>query len=355
MKKDLFSFKTDEINWSSGFRIVVALFLSLLLMSLLGLTQYWTSVAFGVIFVGVSDLTSLNEPISFRIKRLAIITFAGALLTALGLIFGLNFGLAVVSTFAITLLLGAFVVWGKAAAYAAYLLTIWFVASLSFQGGTAQAVPQALAWLIGGMLYIILAIVRFKHKPSLAESKHETATIQSPKNLIEMYLSSFKFSSKQFKFIFIKALAITLGTAIGLALGLPYAHWIPVYTLVVLQADIGQTYHVFIQRLVGTIFAATLAALIIFGVHNQYLMVLIIMLCAFFAIALRGASMLLYIIFSTVVILLMLDLPTPGNLIDVWARILDVFIGALIAVVVVFLFMKPPQKEQIKTVSLSGV
>ena len=56
--------------------------------------------------------------------------------------------------------------------------------------------------------------------------------------------------------------------------------------------------------------------------------------------------MLIYIFFSTVALLLLSDLSTPGSLTDVWARMLDVFISALIAVVIVFLFMKPSQKTE---------
>jgi len=66
--------------------------------------------------------------------------------------------------------------------------------------------------------------------------------------------------------------------------------------------------------------------------------------------------MLIYIFFSTVALLLLSDLSTPGSLTDVWARMLDVFIGALIAVVVVvvFLFMKPSQKTESSTSSVAS-
>jgi len=67
--------------------------------------------------------------------------------------------LAVLSTFLISLLLGASLAWGKPAALAAYLLNIWFIVSLSLQGGAAQALPQALAWLIGTILAAALATV----------------------------------------------------------------------------------------------------------------------------------------------------------------------------------------------------
>ena len=103
--------------------------------------------------------------------------------------------------------------------------------------------------------------------------------------------------------------------------------------------------------MIGTILAAALAAVLLFSVQNQYLMALIILVSAFFAVAMHGANMLSYIFFLTVVILLLLDVSTPGSLTDVWARVLNVFIGALIAVVVVFLFMRPSQKTESSSVA----
>jgi uncharacterized membrane protein YccC len=86
-------------------------------------------------------------------------------------------------------------------------------------------------------------------------------------------------------------------------------------------------------------------------VQNQYLMALIILVAAFLAVAVHGANMLSFIFFLTLVILLLLDVSTPGSLTDVWARVLNVFIGALIAVVVVFLFMRPSQKTESSSVA----
>jgi hypothetical protein len=207
---NLFEFKTDGLNWGSGLRVAVALFVPLIVLGALGLTQYWSSVSFGALFVGMSDYFTLQAPIGYRMRRLGIITLAGALLTALGLVLGVSWELAVLGTFVITLLLGASLVWGKPAAFAAYLLNIWFVASLAFPGGAAQALPQALAWLIGGAFYMLLALVRFERQPSPSEAAQGTAPLQSPKSLFATYFALFRFTSPPFRFVLLKALAVTL-------------------------------------------------------------------------------------------------------------------------------------------------
>jgi len=297
-KAKLFEFKADKLHWRTGLRVVVAL----IVLGVLGLTKYWPAFSAGTFYVGMSDIMTLKDPIGYRMRRLSIITLVGALLTALGLVLGVNWVLAVLSTFLISLLLGASLAWGKPTALAAYFLNIWFIVSLSFQGGAAQALPQALACLIGGVIYMLLALVHFKRQSTPSEPEQGTASLQSPKSLFTTYFALFKFTSPAFQFVLLKALAVAVGTAIGLGFDIPYAHWIPIYTLIILQPDPKETLNIFI----------------------------------------------------TVVILLLVDFSTPGSLTDVWARMLNVFIGALIAVVVVFHFLRPSQKKESSTSSVAS-
>ena len=353
-KAHLFEFKSDGVHWGLGVRVLVALLAPLIVMGPLGLTQYWSSLSFGVLFVAISDVLTLKAPIGYRLQRLGIITLLGALLTALGLGLGLNWVLAVLGIFVITLLCGATLAWGKPAALGAYLLNIWFIASLSFKGGPAQSLPQGLAWLIGGALYMLLVLVRFKRQSSSSEAAPAPAPSLSPQSLFETYFALFRFSNPKFRYILLKALAVTVGAAIGLGFGIPYGRWIPIYTLVVLQPDYEQTIDLFALRMLGTIVAAALASVLLVGVHNEYILALIVVVFAFLAASMRMANMLIYIFFSTTTILLLLDFSTPGSLTDVWARLLNVFIGALIAVVVVFLFMRPSQKTASSTSSVAS-
>ena len=144
-KAHLFEIKADGINWGLGVRVVVALFVPLIVLAALGISQLWAGVSFGALWVGMSDAFTLKAPIGYRMLRLGIITLVGALLTALGLVMGVNWELEMLGTFVITILCGATLAWGKPAALAGYLLNIWFVVSLSFHGGTAKAVPLGLA------------------------------------------------------------------------------------------------------------------------------------------------------------------------------------------------------------------
>lgn len=341
--------KTDKIKWGSGLRCAVALFVPLIVTGALNLTQYWPSIAFGVLFVGISDIIVLGAPLGYRMMRLGIITLVGALLTALGLVLGVNLLLTLLGTFVISLLCGAALAWGKPAALAGLLLNGWFLVSLSFQGGASQSLAQGLAWLIGGAIYMLLALLRFERQPTSAAPAQGNTPTQSPGSLLRTYFAFFKFTSPAFLFVLLKALAITIGTAIGLGFRLPEAHWIPVYTLIVLQADFEQTLSSFVQRVLGTILGAILAAVLLGTIHNPSFIALIMMAITIVGVAMHDANKLIYIFSTTVAILLLLGLQSAGSLTDVWARVLNVFIGALLAAVVVFLFIRPSQKKQLSS------
>lgn len=49
-KAHLFEIKTDGLHWGLGLCVVVALFV----LGALGLTQYWISVSFGALWVGMN-------------------------------------------------------------------------------------------------------------------------------------------------------------------------------------------------------------------------------------------------------------------------------------------------------------
>ena len=247
-KAHLFEFKTDKLNWGIGVRVVVALFVPLIVLGALGLTQYWASVSFGVIYVGISDILTLKAPIGYRMRRLGIITLAGALLTALGLVLGVNWELAVLGTFVITLLCGATLAWGKPAALAAYLPQhlVRRVTFLSRRDGEGLAAGACMAdwWSVIHAVWRWCASSGNPPLPNL----HKEQLRRSRRNPSSRRTSHCSGSrTHQFRFVLLKALAVTVGAAIGFGFGLPYGYWIPIITLVVLQADYEETRNKFMS------------------------------------------------------------------------------------------------------------
>lgn len=339
MVAKLFEFKYDKMNWGGALRITVGLLVSLIVLTALGQSKYWGSFAFGILFVGISDLYSPGDSMSVRTRRIVITTLAGALITGLGTALGVNWALATMGTFVIALLFGASEAWGKTAAFAAYLVLIWYFVSLGFHGGLSQALPEALAWLLGGALYLLLGQVKFRRKGSSSpQAEQEQAPVQESGSLLSRYFAFFSFSSPLFHFNVLKALAVALAAGIGLGFNLPYAYWIPLFTHIVMQPGRRDSLSVFVLRLLATIVGAVLASVLLGSIHSSAILEVIAVICVFIGVALHNVNLLTYLFFTTLSILLLDGLSTPGTLTDVRARVLNVLIGSLIALAFALLY-----------------
>ena len=63
VKANLLEFKADKLNWGSGLRVTMGLFVPLFPMSALNLTQYWANLAYAGNVVGTSARPTLGAPI----------------------------------------------------------------------------------------------------------------------------------------------------------------------------------------------------------------------------------------------------------------------------------------------------
>jgi hypothetical protein len=107
--------------------------LTLVVTSALHQKQYFLSVAFGLLFVTLSDPGGEYLP---RLSRTAVVGLAGALLTALGFAVGGGaWGWVVLAVFVITVLSGLVVNVDVRALVAGILLNVWFLITLSAAAG----------------------------------------------------------------------------------------------------------------------------------------------------------------------------------------------------------------------------
>ena len=124
--------------------------------------RYFLSVAFGLLFVGLSDP---GGAYLHRLRRLAVVSVIGGLLTALG--FGIGgdpWGWVVLATFVVTVVSGLVINFDLQAFVAGILLNAWFLICLATVTGLPAAVTphpwnQALAWLIGAGIWIVFTFV----------------------------------------------------------------------------------------------------------------------------------------------------------------------------------------------------
>jgi hypothetical protein len=329
---NVFTMKTKGINVPRGVAVAGLVLITLVVTSAVHQERYFLSVAFGLLFVALSDPGGEYLP---RLRRTTVVGLAGALLTAAGFALGGEaWGFVLLGVFVVTVLSGLVVNIDVHALVAGSLLNVWFVITLSSAAGQpawASTHPwnQALAWLIGAAIAIALITVLW-----LVQGRSRRP---SPLPEIPDDLPPVKLSRPIVLFILIRAIAVSGATAIAFGLHLTDADWMPIATLVAMKPTLQQSTLRGTQRLAGTALGAAIAAVFLVTVTSPRALEEII-------IALMGAGVSIYAVnyaFYTAAIggavLIALDLPHPGNLAAEGRRIFYTFAGIAIAIVVMFL------------------
>ena len=131
----VFELNRQGLNIARGIAIAVVLLLPLVVLGLIHQDQYWLSVSFGALFVGVSDP---GGEYAHRVPPMALTGVAGALLTALGFgVGGQAWGFVVLVAFVVTLLGGLAVKFGVHRFAQATLLNVWFIIAITLPMPTA--------------------------------------------------------------------------------------------------------------------------------------------------------------------------------------------------------------------------
>src|SRR5215831_16622041 len=142
-----------------GVAVAGLVLITLVVTSALHQDRYFLSVAFGLLFVALSDPGGKYLP---RLSRMAVVGLIGALLTAAGYALGGDaWGFVVLAVFVVTVVSGLADNNDVHALVAGVLLNVWFVITLSAAAGqpargTTHPWNQALAWLIGAGIAIAL-------------------------------------------------------------------------------------------------------------------------------------------------------------------------------------------------------
>jgi hypothetical protein len=132
-------------------------------------------------------------------------------------------------------------------------------------------------------------------------------------------------------------IASALGYTIGLVLALPRDFWIVITIIIVVRPNPNLTITFASMMVIGTIAGSIIAAVIILGTSNLYL--LLALLFSFVAVlfAVIGVNVILMQIFLVPFIIILLSIYYPGQWYISLVRILDVAIGGAIAIAMVYL------------------
>lgn len=293
--------------------------------------RYFLSVAFGLLFVGLSDP---GGAYLHRLRRLAVVSVIGGLLTALG--FGIGgdpWGWVVLATFVVTVVSGLVINFDLQAFVAGILLNAWFLICLATVTGLPAAVTphpwnQALAWLIGAGIWIVFTFVLWLVR----------GRVSRPSPLPEIPADMpVKLTRPIVSFILIRAFAVSVGVAIAFGLNLPNADWMPVATLIAMKTTLQQSSLRAAQRLVGAVLGAGIASVFLVTVTSRNALEEVIIVLMAVAMSIHEVNYTFYAAGIAGSVLIALDLPHPTNLDAEGRRIFFTFAGVAIAVVVMYL------------------
>jgi uncharacterized membrane protein YccC len=330
----VFKLNRKGLNVRRAVFVAVVMLVPLIVLSLLDQDDYYLSVAFGALFVGLNDP---GGEYAHRLSRLALNAVAGALLTVLGFAIGDGaWGIVVLAAFVITLAAGLMVKYGQHGFTAAYLLNSWFLVAIALPvsyhqaHGHTNSWAQGLAWLIGSALATAYTAIVW-----LARGR--TAQPQPAADIIPGSAEPVPLTRPVILFALIRAVAVAIAVAIAFGLHLPNADWMPIAALIAMKSSLEQTTLAAMQRLAGAIIGAVVASLFLLTVDNKIVLEVVLVIFGTLAGAIRAVNYAFYCAALAACVLIADDLPNPTNLHTEGRRVLFTFAGVGIAVIVALL------------------
>jgi uncharacterized membrane protein YccC len=323
-------------NPVKGFSTSLAMFLPLLILTMLGQSAFGVLVMTGALLTSFGDVGTSYRTQAWSLGMTAV---GGALMTALGRLIGGPWWGEIMEIFLVVFISGFLSVYGRVAAVMGLLLTISFVISLANRGGPATALPAAGGFLLGGAIVMLFALLfawlqsyrstpRNEVRPNRSQPTRTTLTAQ------------LTLASPLLRFSLLRAVGAAVAAGSGWILGGPPFYWAALTVITCTQQDQKASLMKALQNVIATCLGALLAGVLIVGVQNALVLGLIVVAITFVAFTVKDLNYLLYLFFFTILILLLISITTSGQSLAVW-RVVTILFGAGIILVIAFLDQMP--------------
>jgi uncharacterized membrane protein YccC len=325
-------------NPVKGFYTALAMFLPLLVLTMLGQSAFGGLVMIGALLTAFGDVGTSYRTRAWSLGMTAI---GGTLVTALGRFIAGPWWVEIVEIFLVVFISGLLSVYGRVAATMGLLLTITFVVSLGNPGGPATALPAAGGFLLGGAILMLFALVFAWLQAPRSTPRNEVRANRSRPTLTTL-TAQHTLTSPLMRFSLLRAggAAVAAGSGWILAGG-PHFYWAAITVLICAQQDEKTALRMALQNIVATFLGALLADVLIAGVQNALVLGLIVVAITFLAFTVKDLNYTLYLFFLTILILLLISLGMSGQSLAalrvVEVRLVAILIGAGIALVITFL------------------
>jgi len=167
-----------------------------------------------------------------------------------------------------------------------------------------------------------------------------------PRALLELIREAFNFNSQHFTYALRVAIGLCIGVFIYKFFKIDHGHWIALTMMIVIQPYFGATRKKGIERIVGTVGGIILGGVImLLPLPHQAFVGLLVVVSFFVAYFLRN-NYKVGVFFTTVMMVVLMQLSQQGSWELIGWRILSTFIGALLALIVSYVFWPMWEKER---------
>jgi hypothetical protein len=328
----VFAVNPKGLNMTLGVAAGAILLVPLVVMTLLGVENYWASLAYGILYPALCDP---GGEFSVRAREISIIAILGAVLTLWGFGIGADaWGWVALSVFVVVLGTSLAVKFGMHRFVGGLLLSVWFLIALSIQDAYAaenvhtSAWSQMLAWIVGSALLLAVSCAFWRARGRKAQ----------PSRVPEIPgdMTTMKLNRGMVLYGLLRAIAVAAAVAIAFGSHTPNADWMPIAALVAMKPTLGQSTVFAVQRIVGTVIGALVATVFLLTVDNKHALEVIFIVLAMACGALYSVSYTYYCAAVAAAVLIVIDIPHPTDLANEAMRVLFAFIGVGIAVGVTY-------------------
>ncbi|CUP49349.1 MAG: FUSC family protein [Clostridium baratii] len=182
---------------------------------------------------------------------------------------------------------------------------------------------------------IIMSITGYSKKAREKENiVNAVNQIISPSRIINKIIYSYREKEETFYFNIRMILAITIPFAVGRLFNIEYYYWIVLSSFVVIQANLKDTISKSFKRLKGTAIGAGVSIIIFQYISNMNIKIALMIVAIFCMTLFKSYDKLM--IFTTICTLGAKDILNP-NILVMLDRLLFVFIGVLIAILITYI------------------
>jgi hypothetical protein len=323
----------DQLSLRRGLLGVVAIFAVLLLLVAFG----YAAIA-AMLGALVTAVSAGAGPMRERMLRAGAVAVTGSLLTILGVWSGERGWTAAIVVGVVAFAAALASVFGREAATAGYMLTLWLLLSLTFTASSHSSGALAANFLAGGALVVLLQPLLTRsedtERPTDGAAEGRAARQASWVSSLRNELS---LDSRLFQFAVVRAGGIAGATLVGWYAFDAHSYWAAIVAFAITTSDPLELVAVGVHRAVGTIAGAAVAVELVRHVDSRPWLTAALVVASALGIAFSKANYAIFTFFMTA--LLSTQLVRGDAARAAGQRIWATLLGVLLAFVVTSLVL----------------